>query len=142
MSRLQLLILWVLAIGAGSYYFNSKDVPDSISKKTDLEVGSKIVSAELVETLDGLTINSGDEQVSLKKVEGQWVVSEKKDFPANLRTTFLEEVNEVNRVVSKLNLKPYPYGFVFTLRGFLFFLLLRLLVLILSVYSLLYLSVR
>ena len=83
MSRLQLLILWVLAIGAGSYYFNSKDVPDSISKKTDLEVGSKIVSAELVETLDGLTVNSGDEQVSLKKIEGQWVVSEKKDFPAN-----------------------------------------------------------
>ena len=33
MSRLQLLILWILALGAGYYYFNSKGVPDSISQQ-------------------------------------------------------------------------------------------------------------
>lgn len=83
MSRLQLLILWVLALGAGIYYFNSKDVPDSINQKTDLEVGSKIVPPDLIETLDGLTVKSGEDQVSLKKIDGRWVVSEKGNFPAN-----------------------------------------------------------
>ncbi|MCH1498879.1 MAG: DUF4340 domain-containing protein, partial [Akkermansiaceae bacterium] len=83
MSRLQLLILWILALGAGFYYFNSKDVPDSISNKTELEVGSQIVPSDLIETVDSLTVISGDDKASLKKIDGLWVVSEKGDFPAN-----------------------------------------------------------
>lgn len=83
MSRLQLLILWILALGAGFYYFNSKDVPDSISNKTELEVGSQIVPSDLIETVDSLTVISGDDKASLKKIEERWVVSEKGDFPAN-----------------------------------------------------------
>ena len=83
MSRLQLLILWILALGAGFYYFNSKDVPDSISNKTELEVGSQIVPSDLIETVDSLTVISGDDKASLKKIDGRWVVSEKGDFPAN-----------------------------------------------------------
>ena len=83
MSRLQLLILWILALGAGFYYFNSKDVPDSISNKTELEVGSQIVPSDLIETVDSLTVISGDDKASLKKLDGRWVVSEKGDFPAN-----------------------------------------------------------
>ena len=83
MSRLQLLILWILALGAGFYYFNSKDVPDSISNKTELEVGSQIVPSDLIETVDSLTLFSGEDKASLKKIDGRWVVSEKGDFPAN-----------------------------------------------------------
>jgi hypothetical protein len=83
MSRLQLLILWILALGAGFFYFNSKGVPDSISNKTELEVGSQIVPSDLIETVDSLTVISGDDKASLKKIDGRWVVSEKGDFPAN-----------------------------------------------------------
>ncbi|MDG1976845.1 MAG: DUF4340 domain-containing protein, partial [Akkermansiaceae bacterium] len=94
MSRLQLLILWILALGAGFYYFNSKDVPDSISNKTELEVGSQIVPSDLIETVDSLTLISGEDKASLKKIDGRWVVSEKGDFPANY--------DSINQVIGAL----------------------------------------
>ena len=94
MSRLQLLILWILALGAGYYYFNSKDVPDSISQKTKLEVGARIVPPDLIETLDSLTVVAGDDKASLKKIDGRWVVSEKGDFPANY--------DSINQVIGAL----------------------------------------
>jgi len=94
MSRLQLLILWILALGAGYYYFNSKDVPDSISQKTKLEVGARIVPSDLIETVDSLTVVSGDDKASLKKIDGRWVVSEKGDFPANY--------DSINQVIGAL----------------------------------------
>ena len=86
MSRLQLLILWILAIATGLYYFKSKDVPDSINSKTKLEIGSDLVSGKTVDTIDGFKVKAGKDTVTLKKQEGEWVVSEQDDFPANLQT--------------------------------------------------------
>ncbi|MEN8680215.1 MAG: DUF4340 domain-containing protein, partial [Akkermansiaceae bacterium] len=83
MSRLHLLILWVLALGAGIYYFNSKDVPDSINTKADLDIGSNLVPGDLVETVDSFTVKSDDGEVTLKKLEKEWVVADKADFPAS-----------------------------------------------------------
>jgi hypothetical protein len=84
MSRLQLLILWVLALGAGFYYFNSKNVPDSISQKTKLEVGARIVPSDLIETVDSLTVVAGDDKTSLKKIDGTMDRIRKGRLPSQL----------------------------------------------------------
>lgn len=86
MSRLHLLILWVLAITAGIIYFKRKDVPQSIESQTDLETGANLIAGDTLETIQGFEIKEGEETVTVKKVDGQWSVLEKDNFPANLST--------------------------------------------------------
>ena len=86
MSRLHLLILWALAITAGIIYFQRKDVEQDIDTKTKLEIGSDLIAGETVETIDGFQISDGEDTVTVKKVDGQWSVVEKDNFPANLTT--------------------------------------------------------
>ena len=95
MSRLQLLILWILAIVSGIIFFNSKHVPDSNTSETKLEVGDALVANSLVNTLDGLKISSGDKTTTLKKIENRWSVVEKGNFPA--------DINQVSRLISNLS---------------------------------------
>ena len=95
MSRLQLLILWILAIAAGFFYFKSKDVPDSISSQTKLEIGSNLVSGKTVDTIDRFKIKTGKDSVTLKKQDDEWLVAEQDDFPANL--TMVSRVLEALR---------------------------------------------
>ena len=83
MSRLQLLILWVLAIGAGIYYFTSRTGPETTAAKTDLELGATLVPGKTVENIDGFTLNIEGSSVTIKKVNDEWVVAEKENFPAN-----------------------------------------------------------
>lgn len=85
MSRIQLLILWVLALGAGIYHFGSKEKPDQI-KNANLKIGSSIVNSDLIETASGFKIKSGDDEVTLKKVDEHWLVEEKDNFPATTDT--------------------------------------------------------
>jgi hypothetical protein len=95
MSRLQLLILWILAIVSGIIFFNSKHVPDSNTSETKLEVGDALVANSLVNTIDGLKISSGDKTTTLKKIENRWSVVEKGNFPA--------DINQVSRLISNLS---------------------------------------
>jgi len=95
MSRLQLLILWILAIVSGILFFNSKDVPDSIASETQLDVGDALVATSLVNTIDGLKITADDKTTTLKKVENRWSVVEKGNFPA--------DINLVSRLISNLS---------------------------------------
>jgi len=85
MSRIQLLILWVLALGAGIYHFGSKDKPDQI-KNANLKIGSSIVNSDLIETASGFTIKSGEDKVTLEKVDERWLVEEQDNFPATTDT--------------------------------------------------------
>ncbi|YCM46024.1 DUF4340 domain-containing protein [Verrucomicrobiaceae bacterium 227] len=94
MSRLQLLILWILAIAAGIIY-NSQDTPDSITSETKLEVGDSLVSPSLVNTIDGLKISADGKTTTLKKVENRWSVVEKGNFPA--------DINLVSRIIKNLS---------------------------------------
>ena len=85
MSRIQLLILWVLALGAGIYHFGSKEKPDQI-KNANLKIGSSIVNSDLIETASGFTIKSGDDEVTVEKVDERWLIGEKDNFPATTDT--------------------------------------------------------
>lgn len=104
MSRLHLLILWILAIVAGLLFFNSKKAPEDASSETALDTGSSLFSNDLVETIDGFKIETSENSVSLKKADGNWVVSEKQDFPANLNT--------VTRVIEALRETKVAQGVV------------------------------
>lgn len=104
MSRLHLLILWVLAIGAGIFYFKSKDVPESLTSKTKLEIGDPLISGNTVETIDGFSIKTGDDSVTVKKINGQWVVEELGNFPANL--------TQISRVFDALRKTKVAQGVV------------------------------
>jgi len=84
MSRIHLLILWILAIGAGLIFFNRKKAPDASSSATHLETGSALFDSNLVDTIDGLVIQNGDKTITLNKADNQWVVAEKENYPANL----------------------------------------------------------
>ena len=94
MSRLHLLILWILAIGAGVLFLNNKKTLEDASSETKLETGSSLFKGSLVDTIDGLKIETSEDSVSLKKADGKWVVGEQQDFPANL--------NSVTRVIEAL----------------------------------------
>ncbi|MEJ6642829.1 MAG: DUF4340 domain-containing protein [Akkermansiaceae bacterium] len=95
MSRLQLLILWILAIVTGIIFFNSKHVPDSLASETKLEVGDALVANSLVNTLDGLKISADGKTTTLKKIENRWSVVEKGNFPA--------DITQVSRLINNLN---------------------------------------
>ena len=95
MSRLQLLILWILAIVTGIFFFNSTDVPDSTASETHLDVGDSLVANSLVNTIDRLKITADDKTTTLKKVENRWSVVEKGNFPA--------DVNLVSRLITNLS---------------------------------------
>jgi hypothetical protein len=84
MSRLHLLILWILAIGAGLVFFNSKKDPDASTSGTKLETGSSLFESNLVEKIDGLSIVNEGKTISLNKTDGEWLVGEKDNYPANL----------------------------------------------------------
>ncbi len=94
MSRLHLLILWILAIGAGIIFFQMKKDPEEGSSETQLKTGSSLFSPNLVETIDGFKIETDKESVTLKKVDEKWVVGEQQDFPAS--------INKVTQVIDAL----------------------------------------
>lgn len=85
MSRIQLLILWVLALGAGIYHFGSKDKPDQI-KNANLKIGSSLVNSDLIETASGFKIKSGDDEVTVEKIDNRWLLKEKDNFPVTTST--------------------------------------------------------
>ncbi|MGD1979409.1 MAG: DUF4340 domain-containing protein [Akkermansiaceae bacterium] len=86
MSRIHLLILWILAITAGVIYFKSKETDQSIDAKTTLETGSDLISGNLVDEIDGFKVTNGEKTATISKVNGQWTVSELGNFPANIRS--------------------------------------------------------
>lgn len=94
MSRLQLLILWILAIAAGLFYFKSNDVPDAMSSKTKLEIGSDLVSGKAIDSIDSFKVKIASDSVTLSKQDGQWVVAEQDNFPAN--------INAISRILEAI----------------------------------------
>lgn len=86
MSRIHLLILWILAITAGIFYFKRKDVDQAIESKTDLEIGADLIGGDTLENIQGFKITEEGETVTVKKIDGQWSVAELDHFPANLST--------------------------------------------------------
>ncbi len=86
MSRLHLLILWILALGAGFLFIKSKSDPNASTSQTKLETGSPVLPENLVDTIDELKIEKDGKSVSLKKTDEQWLVAEQDNFPANINT--------------------------------------------------------
>ncbi len=86
MSRLHLLILWLLASGAGFLFIKSKKTPDPSASKTKLETGSSVFPANLVDRIDEFKIEKDGQTVRVKKMDEQWRVAEQENFPANINT--------------------------------------------------------
>ena len=87
MSRLHLLILWVLALIAGAIVFSVKGTKHQASHhKTSLAQGDEIVSKGALQTSGGLRITKGEETASLLLKGNSWVVSEQTDYPVNIST--------------------------------------------------------
>jgi len=84
MSRLHLLILWILAIGAGLIFFNRNKDPEASTSETKLETGSSLFESNLVEKIDSVSIESDGKSITLNKADGNWLVAEKDNYPANL----------------------------------------------------------
>jgi len=95
MSRIQLLILWILALVAGTIFVKSGKPQSNTTSATKLEVGDTLVATSLVNTLDGLRITSGEETTTLKKIEDQWCVVEQDNFPA--------DISQVSRLINNLS---------------------------------------
>lgn len=102
MSRLQLLILWILALVAGIAFFNSRDVADSIASQTDLNVGDALVPNSLLNSLDGLKISADGKTTTLVKKEQRWTVAEEDNFPA--------DINKVSRLIENLSQSKIAQG--------------------------------
>ena len=86
MSRLHLLILWILAIAAGFLSLKNKENPSSTTSDTKLEIGAAVLPSNLVDTIDELKVEKDGKIVTLKKTDSQWLVVEQNNFPANLQT--------------------------------------------------------
>lgn len=87
MSRLHLLILWVLALIAGAIVFSIKGTKHQASTdETTLAQGDEIVSKEALRSSGGLRITKGENTASLLLKGSSWVVSEQTDYPVNIST--------------------------------------------------------
>ncbi len=86
MSRLHLLILWILASGAAYFLFINKKDPNTSTSATKLETGSLVFPSNLVDTIDEFKIEKGEDSVTLKKTDDTWHVVEQGNFPANFDT--------------------------------------------------------
>ena len=94
MSRLHLLILWILAFGAGLLFIKGKKDPNITTTTTQLETGSTILPTNLVDQIDEVKIEKNGGNITLKKSDGQWLIVEQDNFPAN--------INIVSRVFDAL----------------------------------------
>ncbi|MEN8693315.1 MAG: DUF4340 domain-containing protein [Akkermansiaceae bacterium] len=87
MTRIHLLILWVLSLVAGAILFSVKGSKHQATEEsTMLAQGDSVLTADQLRTSSGLRVRKGDETSSLILNEKGWVVSEQKDFPANIET--------------------------------------------------------
>lgn len=87
MTRIHLLILWVLSLVAGAILFSVKGSKHQATEEsTMLAQGDTVLTADQLRTSSGLRVRKGDKTSSLILNEKGWVVSEQKDFPANIET--------------------------------------------------------
>lgn len=94
MSRISLLILWIIAIVTGIIFVKSKDVPEDITSTTKLDVGSTLIEPDIVESADSMSVTTAGKTVNLKKVDDRWTVAEHDNFPA--------DINRLSRVMNAL----------------------------------------
>tara|TARA_B110000305_G_scaffold78546_1_gene88365 strand:- start:4101 stop:5561 length:1461 start_codon:yes stop_codon:yes gene_type:complete len=87
MSRLQLLILWVLALVAGLIVFSFKGKNrESLSSETNLKQGDTVVSTSDLRSYGGLNYANDENETTLINKAESWLVAEKDDYPVNLVT--------------------------------------------------------
>lgn len=85
MTRIHLLILWVLTLIAGAILFQVKGSKHQPTEEnTPLSQGDVILTSDQLRTSGGLRLSKGGETSSLLLNETGWVVSEQGDFPANI----------------------------------------------------------
>ncbi|MGJ8697069.1 MAG: DUF4340 domain-containing protein [Verrucomicrobiaceae bacterium] len=85
MSRLHLLILWVLALVAGVIVFTLKGQKNRAAQNdTDLNQGDTVFEASELRESTGLVYLNGENTSTIKLAENSWIVAEEGDYPATL----------------------------------------------------------
>ena len=87
MSRIHLLILWVLALVAGIIVISTKGKNrEALSAETSLKQGDSPVTSDDLRGYAGLKFTDSKNTSTLVKKEDAWVVAEENDYPVNLQT--------------------------------------------------------
>ena len=87
MTRIHLLILWVLTLIAGAILINVKGSKHQTPQEsTALSQGDTVLNADQLRTSSGLRVSKGNETSSLILNEKDWVVSEQENFPVNIES--------------------------------------------------------
>lgn len=85
MSRIHLLILWVLALIAGVIVFSVKGSKhQSPENKATLSQGDNVIAKDALRTSSGLRVSKGDDKASLLLKGNSWVVEEQSDYPVSI----------------------------------------------------------
>ena len=87
MSRLQLLILWVLTLVTGFIVFAVQgNRREALASETNLKPGDTVISTADLRGYGGLKFADSKNTTTLINKEDAWLVSEKNDYPVNLNT--------------------------------------------------------
>ena len=106
MSRLQLFILWILALGTGYLFVTYKFNDEENATKTNLTSGTPLLDPSLIETMSSFKVSRGADTVTVNKVENKWVVEELAQYPANF--------NSIDRIVESLRNAKVSQGIIAT----------------------------
>ena len=86
MSRLHLLILWILTLVAGYVAVSTKKgKDDKIKVATTLAPGADTLEEGTLEKTTSVIVSSEDDSTTIVAKENRWFVSEEGDFPVNLQ---------------------------------------------------------
>lgn len=85
MSRIHLLILWVLALIAGAIVFSVKGSKHlSPENKAKLSQGDNVIAKDALRTSSGIRVSKGSDKASLLLKGDSWVVEEQSDYPVSI----------------------------------------------------------
>ncbi|MDB4570601.1 DUF4340 domain-containing protein, partial [Akkermansiaceae bacterium] len=98
MSRLHLIILWVLALVVGIIVFSVQgNRRDALASETTLKPGDIVISTDDLRSYGGLKFADAKNTTTLVNKEDAWLIAEQGDYPVNLNTlaTAFDSVREL-----------------------------------------------
>ncbi|MCH7227562.1 DUF4340 domain-containing protein [Haloferula sp. A504] len=98
MNKKQVIVLWIVAaalVAALAIVNSSKS--DGYQSTTERERGETLLADFKPTEVAAMTITGAEDSVSLKRTDGQWVVSNRDDYPANV-----SDVNQLLRTIAEV----------------------------------------
>ncbi|MGV6852471.1 MAG: DUF4340 domain-containing protein [bacterium] len=100
------LIAFIIILLAGSIWINMSEQSDQIGSQNS-QAGWKSEIKQRINNIDSLEIKNHDKQIKIQQKDGQWVVSSKQDYPANIAEIrgLLRNLAEI-KVIEKKTANP------------------------------------